>query len=462
MSKRFSSWLALVVIFVTPFSPMKSWADVPEVDQRFACSIQNTTDEPLKSGSCDRFTVAMGSYEFQSCSYRRYGIDIAKTSDGLFRLNVKSANTSGFQTSRTLEIDVHLQENCASSYDKSAYVVGGLVTGNKGTELALANAKVSHSWKRSNTALLPYYCGFRSCADSVHSFQVELPEVTDFYTITLFFANSATGLTNGLSNTTAVFRNIVLRSPESFDPRKVPMFLDWKQTVSGQKCEISSSFSRQQMWDAGVREIRLFSSSGPSESIQTKGPSLGLTFSNPSNSGLGASGSIPNLSGRFRYDFSSSSVISNEFSIMSAQQVYTCKAWLTTLSGASDVVSASYKPAESFSNPIPVEQEQDTPNSWFEKSTTSAFSGSTKVLNEKQKSQVREFLNSLPEVGKVTCTAYFSHPSTQARSALARSRAKAVCDYMKKLEPLNSYIFQGKFNISKSLNGKVVMSGAQG
>ena len=461
--RRIFSVFALLILVAAPLSPVESWADVPEVSQRFLCSTQNTTEEPLKDGTCDRYTLASGSYQFKTCTYRSYGTDIANSSDGLFRLNVTSANTAGFQTSRTMEIDVHLQENCASSFNKSAYVVGGLVTGNKGTRFELTNPKVTHNWRPSNISLLPAYCGFRSCADSVHSFKVELPEDTDFYTITLFFADSATGLTNGLANVSAIFGNIILRSAKSYDPNTNAFSLKWNKTENGHQCEITTELNRQQLWDAGVREMRLFGSAGPSEGIQTKGPNLGVSFKNPATSSLSSNGTLPHPLGLFKYNFAGPSTVSNEYFEMSSQLVYVCKAWVTTVSGASRIVSASFAPSESFAKPIPVVPVQkEIPDNWVKVKWISAFAGSSKSLSKSQQNEARDFLRTLPESGEVTCSAYYSYPNTQARSNLARSRAKAVCDFAKKLQPSNSYSFLASYTGSKKLNGQVFVSGKQG
>jgi hypothetical protein len=459
MVRRLLAFLAPLALLMTALTPSPSWAEIPEPTSRFSCSTQTTTEEPLKPGTCDRYTFAISSYEFKSCSYRSYGVDIATSSDGLFRLNIRSANASGFQTSKTLEIDVHLQENCGSSYDKSAYVVGGLVSGTKGFQSSLTNPTVTHNWRASNIARLPNYCGFRSCADSKHSFKVELPEDTDFYTITLFFADAKTGLTNGLKNSTAIFRNMILRSTATFDASSIPFSLQWRKTENGYMCEITSTLSRQDLWNKGVREIRLLGTAGPSESIQTKGPNLGISLTDPATSKAKPTGIIPHGLGLFKYDFTGPSSIANEYFDMSSLLVYVCKAWLTTISGPSEVVKSSIVPTESFANPIPgVPVEREIPESWVEVAWISAFSSSTKKLNSKQNSEIQSFLRSLPESGQVTCSAYFSNPNTRSRSNLALSRAKAVCDYAKRLRPLNAYSFRANFTGNKQLNGQVFLS----
>lgn len=461
--KRFASILVLIGLSVFPLNPIQATADIAEPANRFDCSIQNTTEEPLKDGSCDRYLLGINNYEFKTCTYSSYGLEIARSSNGLFRLHVRSANSSGFQTSRTLEIDVHLQENCTLNFDSSSFIVGGLVSGAKGAQIRLSNPTVTFNWRPSNISRLPGYCGFRSCSDSKHSFKVELPDETDFYTITLFFADAKSGLTNGLKNSSAIFPNIILRAPSNYSPNSVPFSLNWRKSENGYQCEISTPLSRQELWNAGVREIRLFSTAGPSEAIQTKGPNLGLTFANdPANSGRSPTGKISHAFGLFKYDLLGPSVVANEYFEMSALLVYSCKAWLTTISGASGVVSSSISPTESFANPIPVVPvEREIKDNWVDVSWISAFKGTSKSLITKQKSEIKKFMDGLPESGIISCSGYYSHPNTTARSNLARSRAKAVCDHAKRLYPEHTFSFKNTYTGNKKLNGQVFISAKQ-
>lgn len=454
----------MLAFTLIPSAPMQAHADVEEPTNRFDCSTQNTTEEPLKDGTCDRYLFALSNYEFKPCIYSRYGVEIAKSSNGLYRLNIRSANTSGFQTSRILEIDVHLQEDCTLStdIDKSAFIVGGIVTGSKGAQIQLSNPKTSFTWRPSNISRLPYYCGFRSCAESRHSFKVELPDETDFYTITLFFADAKSGLTNGLKNSSAVFQNIIFRSPTPYSANSVPFSLNWRKSENGYQCEINSPLNRQDLWNAGVREIRLFSTAGPSESIQTKGPNLGLSLTNPATSGRSPTGKIAHALGLFKYDFSGPSTVANEYFEMSSLLVYACKAWITTISGASAVASATVNPSESFANPIPVVPiEKVIKDNWVDVSWISAFTGTSRTLTTKQKSEIEKFIDRLPETGIVICSGYYSHPNNSARSNLAKSRAKAACDYARQLNPDHSYSFKNTYTGNKKLNGQIFISAKQ-
>lgn len=459
---KFVSSVSLLALVAGLLSALPSFAQIDAPENRFPCVVPSSADEPVKEGSCDRYFFASLSYELDSCTYRSYGLDIANSTDGLYRLHVKSANTSGFQRSRTLEIDVHMQENCSYGFSKSAYNVGALVEGSSGTSIRLSPPEVAYTWKRSNTARLPGYCGFTSCADSVHSFKAELPDNEDFYTITLFFADAKTGLNNGIKNNTMVFRDIVFRSSVTADPSSIPFTLAWTKSENGYKCELRTEATLDQLWQSGVRQMQLVTTNGPLEQIQTKGPNFNVSLINPRTAGsIVAKRSVAHPAGLLTYDFSAASSLSNEYFEMSTSQVYVCRGWLNSLAGSSRALSMAISPPNSFANAIPVitPPASETSN-WREARNLTLFRGTTKTLSSTQKTQVKSFMRKLPDEGEVTCTGYYSFPDTEPRRLLAEVRAKAVCLEAKKSNPSMDFIYQSDYTNLKRQNAWVVISAA--
>lgn len=458
MIKFFSS-VSLLALVAGLLSAPPSFAQVETPANRFPCVVSSSADEPVKEGSCDRYLFASLSYELDSCSYRSFGLDIANSTDGLYRLHVKSANTSGFQRSRTLEIDVHMQENCSFGFPKSAYIVGALAEGSSGTSIRLSPPEVAYNWKGSNTARLPGYCGFRACADSVHSFKAELPDNEDFYTITLFFADAKTGLNNGIKNNTMVFRDIVFRSSVAADPSSIPFTLAWTKSENGYKCELRTEATLDQLWQSGVRRMQLVTTSGPLEQIQTKGPNFNVSLINPRTAGsIVAKRSVAHPAGLLTYDFSAESSLSNEYFEMSSSQVYVCRGWLNSLAGSSRALSSVLSPPNSFANPIPViTPPASATDSWRESTNLTLFRGTTKTLSSAQKNQIRSFMRKVPSRSEVTCTGYYSFPDTEPRRLLAEARAKAACQEAKRLNVSMDFVYQSDYTNLKRQNSLVVV-----
>jgi hypothetical protein len=460
MIKFFSS-VSLLALVAGLLSTPPSFAQVDAPANRFPCVVSSSGDEPVKDGSCDRYLFASLSYELDSCTYRSFGVEIANSTDGLYRLHVKSANTSGFQRSRTLEIDVHMQENCSFGVSKSAYIVGALVEGSSGTSIRLNPPEVTHNWRGSNTARLPGYCGFRACADSVHTFKAELPENEDFYTITLFFADARTGLNNGLKNNTMVFRDIVFRSSTIADPSSIPFTLGWAKSENGYKCVLRTESTMDQLWQSGVRRMQLFTTNGPLAEVQTKGPNFNVGLINPRTAAgsIVEKKSLAHSAGLLTYDFSGASSLINEYFEMSSSQVYVCRGWLNSLAGSSKALSSVLSPPNSFANPIPViaPPESEAKN-WRETANLTLFRGTTKELSSVQKSQIRSFMRKLPSKGEITCTGYYSFPDTEPRRLLAEARAKAVCAEAKRINRFQDFIYQSDYTNLKRQNGQVVIT----
>lgn len=72
----------------------------------------------------------------------------------------------------------------------------------------------------------------------------------------------------------------------------------------------------------------------------------------------------------------------------------------------------------------------------FKKLTIRPFAGDSAKLTSKFKSQLRKFISANPKLSAFTCTGYTAGtPVRSSDKALAKSRAKAICGYIQKLNP---------------------------
>ena len=90
--------------------------------------------------------------------------------------------------------------------------------------------------------------------------------------------------------------------------------------------------------------------------------------------------------------------------------------------------------------------------------TLSAFSGSATTLTTLQKSQIKSAVDSNPAADKFICTGIRFESAPMSENIIVRTRAKAACDYAKKLNPTLSTYFQNKPSKSKSYSGKVLLT----
>ncbi len=86
------------------------------------------------------------------------------------------------------------------------------------------------------------------------------------------------------------------------------------------------------------------------------------------------------------------------------------------------------------------------------------FQGSSTVLNNGQKSQIRSMIQSNPTATKFTCTGIRYFNQAASVNIVARKRAKAACDYAQALNPKLSVWYQAKSSKARSYAGKVMLT----
>ena len=90
--------------------------------------------------------------------------------------------------------------------------------------------------------------------------------------------------------------------------------------------------------------------------------------------------------------------------------------------------------------------------------TLSPFESSSTALTSKQKTQIRDALNSSPNAEKFICTGIRFESAPMSENIVVRKRAKAACDFAKSLNPELSTFFQNKPTKARSYAGKVLLT----
>jgi hypothetical protein len=90
--------------------------------------------------------------------------------------------------------------------------------------------------------------------------------------------------------------------------------------------------------------------------------------------------------------------------------------------------------------------------------TLSKFGSSSTVLSAKQKTEIRDALNSSPNAKKFICTGIRFESAPLSDNLIVRTRAKEACDYAKELNPTLSTWFQNKPTKVRSYAGKVLLT----
>jgi hypothetical protein len=90
--------------------------------------------------------------------------------------------------------------------------------------------------------------------------------------------------------------------------------------------------------------------------------------------------------------------------------------------------------------------------------TLSPFQSSSTALTAKQKTEIRDTLNSSPSAEKFICTGIRFETAPMSENIVVRKRAKAACDYAKTLNPALSTFFQNKPTKARSYAGKVLLT----
>ena len=90
--------------------------------------------------------------------------------------------------------------------------------------------------------------------------------------------------------------------------------------------------------------------------------------------------------------------------------------------------------------------------------TLSVFSGSTTTLTSTLRAEVKAAVDANPYAEKFICTGIRLEGQPMSLNIVVRKRAKAACDYAKKLNPALSTWFQNKPTKAASYNGKVLLT----
>jgi hypothetical protein len=95
---------------------------------------------------------------------------------------------------------------------------------------------------------------------------------------------------------------------------------------------------------------------------------------------------------------------------------------------------------------------------WVVNRTLPRFSGGLKTIDSGQKLSVRSYLTQYSDAKKFICTGTVLAGSSQADYVVARTRAKAVCEYAKALNPTLSYWYQTKVTAATSYKDRVLIT----
>ena len=93
-----------------------------------------------------------------------------------------------------------------------------------------------------------------------------------------------------------------------------------------------------------------------------------------------------------------------------------------------------------------------------DKRTLAAFSGTSFRLNFTQQQQIAAAVLGNPNANKFTCSGLRLKTGTSAASTLASKRAKAACDYAKKLNPRMTTAVNTAVTTARTSAGRVLVT----
>lgn len=414
------------------------------------CSTTDSTKEPILDEECVFFPFAMGYSTFDTCSYSSYGIEIAKSRDGIYRIEVETANGLGYQGQPQVRVSVQVQEDCNHTYGRGpAYLLEANLLADDGSVTKLGLESSRSDYKSSNVALLPYYCGFWACGDSYFVFTGTLP-TPGTYTLQFLAAWADTGLADGLQNSIAHYFDVINYEPFSLTPSDLGWSLGWDKSPQGYKCQLRMT-NTDAGYLQGMRQANLITTVGTSVGIQNSLTSFGIEWTDPTKQpALPKSGTIKHQLGT--HDFSVEEGLSavTDLHQMSHLLVYVCKGWITTAAGSTEIKSAIMTPPESFA--------PEVKRLWYKNHWLPKFSRSTTSLTSAQKSAIKARVEAYPDATKFICTGIVNAGVSDARNMLIRKRAKAACEYAKSLNPDLSTWYQRKFSKAISYEGSVLLT----
>lgn len=444
----FAALLGMVFNFATPTSePAEAVISPP-------CTFTNSVEEPILDSDCSLYPGASGSASFDSCEYRSYGIEIASSTDGISRVAIATANGLGFQDSPNININVDVQENCNHGYGDPYYLIEIFAVSDDGQRTQLTKNSVSAIWNTSRANLLPGYCGFWSCGRSFHEFSGTLPSEGK-YSIYVYAALAETGLSDGIDNKVVVFPSVLEYRTSTTAPTAISWGVSWAETSKGFKCELDIENQGNLEFSQGFRQANLKTTDGPTSSIQKTYTSYTIefkdpgTFSGSSNSKLEPAKS-PFSYGEHNFSNDGNIVIGTELHQMSQGLIYTCKAWLTTLRGPTEVRSAFLTAPRTFAPAVP--------KLWYKNKWLSRFSSESYGLSEAQRQLIRDQVEAHPDATKFICTGIVTTGVSDSRNLFIRKRAKAACEYAKTLNPNLSTWYQRKFSKAAEFEGRVLFT----
>jgi len=120
---------------------------------------------------------------------------------------------------------------------------------------------------------------------------------------------------------------------------------------------------------------------------------------------------------------------------------------------------ANKKASEIKASIVPTPTPTPTPQVKLETSQAwiGGFFGSTIELTQRQKSSIKKLAGTKSVQKGVICYGIVSSGFTAKAALLARKRAKSVCDYAKRLDPLASYHYLTKPSSAAKYQGKVLL-----
>ena len=190
------------------------------------CTITNSVEEPILDSDCTFFPFARGYASFDSCEYRSYGIEIASSNDGIYRVEIETANGLGFQAQPQISMTIDVQENCNKGYGDPYYLLEAFVVSEDGKHTQLTRTGVRSDWDLPRSIFLPGYCGFRSCGESSHDFSGTLPSEGK-YSIHVYSAFVESGLSDGIDNKVVVFPSVIEYRASTTAPTAISWGVSW-------------------------------------------------------------------------------------------------------------------------------------------------------------------------------------------------------------------------------------------
>lgn len=89
--------------------------------------------------------------------------------------------------------------------------------------------------------------------------------------------------------------------------------------------------------------------------------------------------------------------------------------------------------------------------------TLTSFTGSSSALSSKQRSEIKVLVDGSPEADAVVCTGLTLKGASRSVITTARTRAKASCDYAKRLNPFLETTVVTRTTSSRTNAGRVTV-----